>query len=750
MRKIFFFSFFALGFSSLVAQVTVIRELAMSFYGNEFFTGWVLFGWLFWTGTGSFAENISSRTEGASIAALWGCPAVLALLFPSTLCLVRFGKFLLGAPAGAAPDFLSTLGYSFLILAPFCLVLGYQFAAAARCWNFLQPGSGTVVLGGRSYLFETTGFIAGGILFSFALVFAGAFRVAAILAALNLGISCLFFFYFQNKTRLLRRGLVAVTVFLPFWLFMNAGSFEQASAQWRFPNETLVDSENTVHGNLAVTRIGKQYSFYQNGLLAGTGDDRLAAETLVHFPMLLHRKPVRVLLIGTGFNGAFREILKHGPEAVTGVELDPRQVGFAKKYLSSDLAGVLDDKRITIVTEDSRFFLKTHRENFDVVILNVPDPSTVLANRQYTAEFFRKIGEHLAPGGIVATRLMFAANAVTPEQENLAASLYKTLHRSFPEVLVLPEDTLYLIASMAPLVKDPAVLARRMETRGIRNDFVTAEYLKYRLTNDRVSGVAQLLQNNKTAWTNRDLQPRGYYYDFLCWVSSFHPALARGFSASLRVPFILIPGILLSAILLVRVFFRKASLSGAAMAAGGFSLMAAEILLIYAFQVFYGNLYYRIAWIITAFMAGMGAGTWLGNRKSSTDPRTVLGGLHVAVTFYFLLSGGLWWALSRNFFASSGIEEGLFFSGAVLIGALLGFEFPNVLRFREVEGQGARAGKVYAADLFGSCFGALFSAGFFIPAYGVYRTLMLLMMLNASVALLLLAGRARVAGGAKG
>ena len=36
---------FVLGFTSVVAQVLIIRELSASFYGNEFFTGWALFSW---------------------------------------------------------------------------------------------------------------------------------------------------------------------------------------------------------------------------------------------------------------------------------------------------------------------------------------------------------------------------------------------------------------------------------------------------------------------------------------------------------------------------------------------------------------------------------------------------------------------------------------------------------------------------------------------------------------------------------
>ena len=56
-----FLSLFILGFSSLVAQIVMTRELVVSFYGNEFFIGWLLFAWLFWVGIGSIIIKSSRK-----------------------------------------------------------------------------------------------------------------------------------------------------------------------------------------------------------------------------------------------------------------------------------------------------------------------------------------------------------------------------------------------------------------------------------------------------------------------------------------------------------------------------------------------------------------------------------------------------------------------------------------------------------------------------------------------------------------
>lgn len=735
------FSFAVLGFSSLVSQAVVIRELGMSFYGNEFFIGWVLFAWMLWTAVGSFLEKIFSRAAERIFAWMGFCHVLAALFFPLALLLIRACKLLMRTPAGAVPELVPSLVFSFAALAPFCLVLGFQFALVARGWALQEPGVGNSRVVGSAYFYETIGFIAGGLFFSYVLVFLGEFLVTGILASINLLAACVFLIFSFSGNRLLRRVIVACAVFFLFCFFMNGAWIQDQSARWRFPNETLVVSKNTIHGNLAVTRAGEQYNFYQNSSFLGTGEEKLSSEYLVHFPILTHPQPRKVLLIGTGFNGPLREILKYGPDEVVDVELDPRQIEMARAYLARDLRDVLEASRVKIWLGDSRKFLRTNRDKFDVVIVNAPDPSTVLMNRQYTADFFKKIDACLAPGGIVAARLGFAANTVTPELENLAASIYKTLKHLFPNVLALPEDTMYVMASKAPLTKDPGILIRRMAQRGIKNDFVTADYIRYRLTNDRVERVKELLEKNRTASLNKDLRPRGYYYDFLYWVSSFNPGLAKTLAWPMKLPFGYLCGIMVILIFLWRLFFRSGqALAAMAMVTGGFSLMAAEILWIYCFQVFYGNVYYRIAWIITAFMAGMGAGTWFANRRIFKEPRPVLGWLHFAMTDYFFVLTLLAWLLARGSFGiAGGWTEVVFLAAAAGLGALVGIEFPlaNQL-FLTVGGtQEVKPGTIYAADLFGACLGALLTAAFLIPVWGVNRTLLLLGCLNGAVSLLL-------------
>ena len=52
-------------------------------------------------------------------------------------------------------------------------------------------------------------------------------------------------------------------------------------------------------------------------------------------------------------------------------------------------------------------------------------------------------------------------------------------------------------------------------------------------------------------------------------------------------------------------------------------------------------------------------------------------------------------------------------------------------------GHSQELGTIYAADLFGSCLGALGVSVFMIPAFGVYKTLLFLIIVNAMMAVVL-------------
>lgn len=739
MKKSFIISFVVLGLTSIVSQLTVIREMMINFYGNEFFIGWIFFAWLLWVALGSFSAKWLIK-KGNISKILASSYILVALFLPLEIYLIRLSKIIISQTPGAIPNLMPALLYAFIIISPLCFILGLQFVLANRFWTLSMQDSKISYLLGKSYFYETIGFIIGGLIFNYALIFVDEFKTISILAWLNL--STAFLIIIINKKR---SPVFKIIIFI--WLAVFATSFvlgkdiNLKTRELSFPNQKLIESKNSLYGNISVTKTGNQYNFYENGLFLGPDKEEMFNEYLTHFPLLYHDNPKKVLLIGSGFNGAIAEIAKYQPDKIYYLELDPKLVEIAKKYISTDLQQYLN--QTNIINLDARYFLKNTTEKFDVIIVNLPDPSSALINRFYSQDFFKEIKSHLNPQGILSTHLSFSPDYLSPALEKLNASIYKTIKQTFSQLVILPEDTNYFIASQDKILDyNPQPLIQRLLERNIKNNFVTEKYIKYRLTSDRVGKVLNSLEADKNVKINQDEFPVSYYYNLVYWTSYFHPKLANLLASFSKLSFIWII-ILFVLITIGFLMFTKKSdkkILPLAMAIGGFSLMSLEIIIIYSFQVFYGNLFYKIGLIITVLMAGMALGAYLGAKKISKIKNGLLIKVHCLIIIFCLFFMISVWYLFKLSPKPSLIIEIFFLILAALIGSIVGFEFPviNELYFNENrliltksdEQKNTRMGIIYGVDLLGSCLGASLISIFIIPIFGVFQTLILLVIIN--------------------
>ncbi len=88
-----------------------------------------------------------------------------------------------------------------------------------------------------------------------------------------------------------------------FWL-------PEASRHWQWPQRTLLAVQETPYSVWAVTREAEQLSLAANGLWYFSYPDPQTAEEQVHYALLQHPRPERVLLLGPGVAGLAAEILK--------------------------------------------------------------------------------------------------------------------------------------------------------------------------------------------------------------------------------------------------------------------------------------------------------------------------------------------------------------------------------------------------------------------------------------------------------
>jgi len=454
---------------------------------------------------------------------------------------------------------------------------------------------------------------------------------------------------------------------------------------------------------------------------------------VAHFPLLAHPEPREVLLVGGGVAGDVREILKHPAAHVTYVELDPLLIEAARAHLPPEDAAVLDDPRVTLVLTDGRLYVREANRTFDVVILDLPEPATGALNRFYTREFFEEVRAVLAPGGVFALGLPSAENYWSPELARRNGSVYHTLRAVFPQVLVLPGEHNFFLASDGSLETDPAVLARRLAERGVDTRWVTPEYVAYVFTTDRFAGVQAELAATAGVRLNRDLAPICYYYDLALWLSRFYPNLRGTFERAGLLSLWWVAAPLGLAVVLVR--WRRGEWPVPfAIATIGLAEMALEVVILFAFQVLHGTIYAQVSLIVTAFMAGLALGGAAGQRVvvsgqqltgSGWGGRRALVAVQLGVAIY---SGVFPLILSLPISTPVLVFPLL----ALVAGALTGMAFPLAVAL--MRGSPARAaGALYGADLVGGCLGALLGAVLLVPLLGIPQTC-------AAVALVGLAG----------
>jgi len=754
-----------IGFSAVIGQIVLMRELIVVFNGNEISLGIMLATWLFWTAAGSslssrFALGGSNARNNARNNARWAVAALECLLGVSLLPTIwalrasrSFFQTVPGELVGPAPMLLTSLA----CLSLFCIVAGSLFVVATRMYE-QERGVSARVATSSAYLLEAAGSAVGGILASIVLLrFLGSFQIATVVLLLNLCMAAVLLFQMSRKQLW---AMTAAAALLAVHLLIYVAPALDRSAQarlWR--GFQLVGSRDSIYGNLAVIETGNIRSIYDNGVILASAPDENAAEEAVHYALLEHPAPRHLLMIGGGVNGSIAQALKHPTvERIDYVELDPALIDMARQFFPVQSASVVADPRVHVHYADGRYYLKNSLKTasgaFDVIILNVPDPQTAQLNRFYTAEFFRSARDHLASGGLLALQLRSSEDYISPDLGEFLRCIHHTLREVFPYVVAVPGETIHFFAATRPdvLTDNPQTLMARLQERNLKTQYVREYFIPFRMMPDRMEQIREQLRPLTSTPVNRDFEPIAYYFDVVLWSTQFKLGHSRWFRAAAHIAFTrVIDAVLVVtwfvAVLLALVPARQKRARSAAaycVAATGFTLMTLQIFLLLAFQSVYGYVYHQLTILIAMCMAGIAFGSWLGIRRihSSDLPpyRTIattqfllaLSGpaLIFVVSLLSKISGTMTTWLAAQF---------VFPVLAALCGMLGGYQFPvatEIYLYNDDSSGRSRLGTLYAIDLLGGCAGALLLSSYLIPVFGFWKTAWLSAAVNLAPSLL--------------
>ncbi|MGZ0169990.1 MAG: polyamine aminopropyltransferase [Planctomycetales bacterium] len=163
----------------------------------------------------------------------------------------------------------------------------------------------------------------------------------------------------------------------------------------------IVHTQTTSYQRIVVTQNRTGFQLYLNGNLQfSSSDEYRYHETLVHPAVATSPSVSNVLVLGGGDGLALRELLKYlSVDRVTLVDIDPAMTDLSESFppLAKLNAGALKDPRVKIVNDDALIWLESVSEEFDLVLIDFPDPNSFSLGKLYTTRFYRLLRERIKP-----------------------------------------------------------------------------------------------------------------------------------------------------------------------------------------------------------------------------------------------------------------------------------------------------------------------------------------------------------------
>jgi spermidine synthase len=691
---------FALGFLSIGTQIYLLREFMIVFNDNELIIGLVLATWMLITGIGSFSLRLNSMLK-------WKTGMIISFMvvagFLPSLMIASLG-FLKAVmvPDGSMADLWQVCVACLLVQLPFCFLNGFLFSVLSISSPGIPPGG--------SYSWESIGSMASGALVNFLFLwFLEPFQGLLILTGVYLMLVCVFTLRVATK----KQFYVVVSLSLAFIILPGGSDFRALTERMLYPSQHVISGTETPYGQVVITKNEHQLNFFENGMLLFSSGNEISNEENVHYAMVQHPHPSNILLISGGFSGTLSEILKYRPDHIDYVELNPALIGIGSRYTNQ-----LGHPSISVHETDARRFLRRTSYSYDIVLVNLPSPSTLQLNRYYTVEFLKEVREKLRPGAIVAYSLPTGGDYVSERAGKINSVIWNTMKQCFAQVLIVPAGRNYFLASDSALSLDIPGL---VEARGIETVYVNKYYLDAFQLKERSAYVTGSItpsgSTTPSGWVNRDFTPVAVWYQVSWWLSHFNTTHA----------FILLVFIALLVILL-----RSLNPLSAGLFAGGFTLASIEIILIFSLQVLCGYLFQAIGAIIMVFMLGLAAGSGWRIRSDQMKTLGFYGFLQVllavtACTVPFIIQW-LGRTVARDWLVNMVFALLAFFAAFIV-----GMEYRLAASLSKNTLQHTVAGN-YAAELFGSAAGAFAVTLFLIPAIGLVNTGIILAVVNLTSA----------------
>jgi len=769
MKRKLIFAIVVMGFSGIIAEIVLLRELVITFHGNELSIGVILANWLLLESAGAYFLGKKVSLVRRKLGLFILLTILFTIFFIAAIYAARIFKDYMSVIPGEGLGIMPMFYISFIILLPVSLLHGALFTWGCKLY-FLYSSSKTSATSqdklsafsiSRVYIYETLGTMIGGVILTYLLIpYLHSIKIAFVLALLNFGICAYLLKPFWKPNITIQKRIASIFLFslLPITIYVILSShadqlhFLSLEQQWK--NHNLVHYENSPFGNIVVTEREDEYTFFTDGLpvITSPNPDLVYVEEFAHLPMLSHSDPGNIMILSGGAGGIINEILKHDVSSIDYTEADPLLPEVVKKYSTPLTEKEFLDPRVNIEKIDGRFFLKRSENNYDIIFSGFTDPTTLHTNRFFTQEFFSLAKDRLTSDGILVLGLPGSLTYLSSELIDLNALVLNTLESVFPYVEVIPgELNNFYLASGSQSLKDtgPAEMIERKEARNLEVNMLTPDYIEYKLHARWLDFYFSNIDEG-TDNINYDFKPLGVFYSLVYWNEKFSPSFNEVFKQGEQINLYSLGLVFLIFFLIFYTIFsriknfRKPALS-LCIFSTGFAGMLFDLILIFAFQVLFGYIFYWLGLLVTAFMAGvMVGGMWMSSYLKKVENAApaiiklelILIVFALLLPWIFLNAGAL---LVHTWFDQ--ILRLIFLILSGISGVLVGAEFPlaNKEYLKISPNLSGTAGLLYSSDLLGGWLGGIIGGVLLLPILGLVETSMVIIMFKIiSLALLLI------------
>ena len=436
---------FASGACGVILEY-IQASMASMILGNSFEQWAMVIGlMLFWMGIGSLVQ--ARIPKGGLIYLFIAIETALALAggFSPTLTYLSFGYT--GHYRVVLYGFVSLIG----------ILIGLEIPVIIRINNDYSKELSTNL--GHILSADYIGSLAGALVYVYVLlryfpITEGAFLTAG----MNFSLALITFFYFAAKGLVRYRipialcmGLTGTALVLGY---TNMGKWQIKMEQPLY-DDPVVYSRTSPYQHIVITHytpLDEVRLFLNGNLQLNSLDEARYHEPLVHPVMNLVPRHKSVLILGGGDGCALREVLKYpNVEEITLVDLDPAMTQLATSHplLTRLNDNAFKDARVTtfsgegisqgevkpirveapappgqvrykeiaavrVMNMDADRFLSRASGFYDVIIVDMPDPSSPELVKLYSRGFYAKIKRRLAQNGMMvvqATSPYFAKEA---------------------------------------------------------------------------------------------------------------------------------------------------------------------------------------------------------------------------------------------------------------------------------------------------------------------------------------------------